>query len=79
MEFNAGASTSHAGRRATQYGATAGGARAQPKNKAVAAVLGGDLFLRTRREGVQQKSGGGGGGEIDVELLLHGAEKLAGV
>lgn len=50
----------------------------QPKNKAVAAVLGGDLYSRTRAaEGKQQQQRGGG--EIDVELLLHGAEKLAAV
>lgn len=56
-------------RRATVYG----GPR-QPKNKAVAAVLGGDLYARTRApESTRQK------GEIDVEALLHGAEKLAAV
>lgn len=56
-------------RRATLYG----GPR-QPKNKAVAAVLGGDLYTRTRApENARQK------GEIDVEALLHGAEKLAAV
>ena len=54
------------GRRATTYA----GAR-QPKNKAVAAVLGGDLFQATR--GTATK------GEMDVEVLLRGAEKLAGV
>lgn len=56
-------------RRATVYG----GPR-QPKNKAVAAVLGGDLYARTRApDSMRQK------GEIDVEALLHGAEKLAAV
>lgn len=56
-------------RRATVYG----GPR-QPKNKAVAAVLGGDLYNKTRAsESSRQK------GEIDVEALLHGAEKLAAV
>ena len=45
----------------------------QPKNKAVAAVLGGDLFQATRG-GTEMKKG-----DLDVELLLHGAEKLAAV
>ena len=45
----------------------------QPKNKAVAAVLGGDLFEATRG-GVEKKKG-----ELDVEVLLKGAEKLAAV
>lgn len=60
-----------AARRTTMYG----GGR-QPKNKAVAAVLGGDLYQRTRKDGiaaVRQK------GEVDVEVLLEGAEKLAAV
>ncbi|KAF2862247.1 DASH complex, subunit Spc34 [Piedraia hortae CBS 480.64] len=56
-------------RRATVYQAR------QPKNRAVAAVLGGDLYARTRRiTSTQQKSG-----EWDVEALLTGAEKLAAV
>jgi len=46
--------------------------RQGPKNKAVAAVLGGNLYQKTRREGVQK-------GEIDVEVLLEGAERLAAV
>lgn len=46
----------------------------QPKNKAVAAVLGGDLYQRTRRDpSTRQK------GEVDVEVLLEGAERLAAV
>lgn len=44
------------------------------KNKAVAAVLGGDLYQR-----IQQQPDGRGRGEADVEILLHGAEKLAAV
>lgn len=56
-------------RRATVYG----GPR-QPKNKAVAAVLGGDLYNKTRApETTRQK------GDINVEALLQGAEKLAAV
>ncbi|KAK4979122.1 hypothetical protein LTR42_001624 [Elasticomyces elasticus] len=58
-------------RRATGYGA---GVR-QPKSKAVAAVLGGDLYRKTRRAedaGVNRQG-------IDVEVLLEGAEKLGGV
>ena len=58
-----------ADRRKTAYGY---GAR-QPKNRAVAAVLGGDLFQATRG-GVETKKG-----ELDVEVLLRGAEKLAAV
>ncbi|KAK4903260.1 hypothetical protein LTR27_000188 [Elasticomyces elasticus] len=58
-------------RRATGYG---GGVR-QPKSKAVAAVLGGDLYKKTRRV---EDTGGKHGG-IDVEVLLEGAEKLGGV
>jgi hypothetical protein len=58
-------------RRAIQY------AGRQPKNKAVAAVLGGDLYQRTRKEGTgapgRQK------GDVDVEVLLQGAERLAAV
>jgi len=56
-------------RRATVYG----GAARQPKNKAVAAVLGGDLYAKTRSKEGRTK------GEIDVEVLLQGAEKLAAV
>ncbi|KAI9787623.1 MAG: hypothetical protein M1839_000154 [Geoglossum umbratile] len=61
--------------------------RAPRRNTAVAAVLGGDMVEQIRR-------GGGGGvgsgvgypgaegrekGEVDVEILLKGAEKLCGV
>ncbi|KAK5169186.1 uncharacterized protein LTR77_006495 [Saxophila tyrrhenica] len=60
--------TSGTTRRQTAY------APRQPKNKAVAAVLGGDLYQRTRTgETGRQK------GELDVEVLLKGAEKLAAV
>lgn len=65
------APTSNAARRATAYG------NRQPKSRAVAAVLGGDLYQRTRREGAA--ASGRQKGEIDVEVLLEGAEKLAGV
>ncbi|KAK3643152.1 hypothetical protein LTR56_004991 [Elasticomyces elasticus] len=51
------------------------GAR-QPKSKAVAAVLGGDLYRKTRRA---EDVGGNKQGGIDVEVLLEGAEKLGGV
>ncbi|KAL9091451.1 MAG: hypothetical protein Q9165_004837 [Trypethelium subeluteriae] len=74
------------GRRQTAFGGsqTPGAARAPRRNTAVAAVLGGDMVERLRR-------GGGGGvgtglgprpadprnkGEVDVELLLEGAERL---
>lgn len=50
-----------------------GGGRQTPRNKAVAAVLGGDLYQRTRREGMRAK------GEVDVDVLLEGAERLLNV
>lgn len=73
-------------RRTTRFNGNDGPAsttRAPRRNTAVAAVLGGDLVERIRR-------GGGGGvgsglgyrdnkGEVDVEVLLEGAEKLCGV
>jgi len=64
-----------AGRRATNY---VGGVR-QPKSRAVAAVLGGDLYQRTRKEGAAQGQAGRQKGEVDVDILLEGAEKLANV
>jgi hypothetical protein len=66
-----------AARRQTMYGGGAGGTR-QPKNKAVAAVLGGDLYQRTRRDEVTTGSARQKG-EVDVEILLEGAERLAAV
>ncbi|KAK3710914.1 hypothetical protein LTR37_009935 [Vermiconidia calcicola] len=65
---SAAPAASTAGRRQTGYGAR------QPKNKAVAAVLGGDLYQQTRGADTSRQKG-----ELDVELLLHGAEKLAAV
>ncbi|KAK4498092.1 hypothetical protein PRZ48_010748 [Zasmidium cellare] len=64
-----GPAQSTTSRRATVYG------QRQPKSKAVAAVLGGELYQRTRKEGaaVRQK------GEVDVEVLLEGAERLLAV
>ena len=60
---------SAADRRKTGY------ASRQPRNKAVAAVLGGDLFRATRAgDGAEKKKG-----DLDVEVLLQGAEKLASV
>lgn len=45
--------------------------RAAPRrNAAVAAVLGGEMHERITR---------GGGGEVDIEALLEGAERLCGV
>jgi len=55
---------------------TSGGntaSRAPRRNTAVAAVLGADLNSEIRRNENQQK------GEIDVEILLRGAEKLGEV
>lgn len=66
------APTTTAARRATAFG----GVR-QPKSRAVAAVLGGDLYQKTRKapaDGFGRQKG-----EIDVEVLLEGAEKLAAV
>ncbi|KAK4574085.1 hypothetical protein LTR86_001846 [Recurvomyces mirabilis] len=68
------ASTAAAARRAT----TVYTGRNQPKSRAVAAVLGGDLFKQTR-DGVNNNSLGRQKGEVDVEVLLEGAEKLAAV
>lgn len=62
-----GTSQAERQRRATGYVGRQG-----PKNKAVAAVLGRNLYQKTRREGFQK-------GEIDVEVLLEGAERLAAV
>ena len=76
-----------AGRRGTVYGgagAPPASRGSQPKrSRAVAAVLGGDLYRRTRR--AEELSGGNGParsrqkGEVDVEILLEGAEKLGAV
>ncbi|KAF2724280.1 DASH complex, subunit Spc34 [Polychaeton citri CBS 116435] len=60
-------------RRATVYGGAA--AYRQPRNKAVAAVLGGEMYARTRQQTDRLRVKG----ELDVELLLQGAEKLAAV
>lgn len=77
------------GRRQTAFGdsQTPNNARAPRRNTAVATVLGRDMVERIRR-------GGGGGigtglgpppadgrnkGEVDVELLLEGAERLCDV
>lgn len=56
-------------RRATTYGAR------QPKSKVVAAVLGGDLYSQTRSINLPGRQKG----DLDVELLLQGAEKLTSV
>lgn len=52
------------------------------RNTAVHAVLGGDMIEQLRRGGGGGAGGGIGGvstGEVDVELLLHGVEKLTSV
>ncbi|KXX75042.1 Reticulocyte-binding protein 2 a [Madurella mycetomatis] len=46
------------------------------RNMAVAAVLGGDLHAQIVRRGGEGRSGGG---DVDIEVLLHGAEKLCAV
>lgn len=53
---------------------TRGGSAAQPrKHTAVAAVLGGEMHERLRKGELDRK------GDIDVEVLLRGAETLCGV
>lgn len=47
------------------------------RNTAVAAVLGGDLHAQITRR--NPGGGGGGQGELDIEVLLRGAEKLCTV
>ncbi|KAK4237568.1 hypothetical protein C8A03DRAFT_34470 [Achaetomium macrosporum] len=52
------------------------------RNTAVAAVLGGDLhaqIVRGRGGGGGVQGGRGEGGDVDIEVLLHGAEKLCAV
>lgn len=58
--------------------------RRQPRqHTAVAAVLGGDLHAQIARPGGGGSGGGakgaGGAGDVDVEVLLRGAEKLCTV
>ncbi|TKA66203.1 hypothetical protein B0A55_08628 [Friedmanniomyces simplex] len=69
---SAAPASSTAGRRATTYGAR------QPKSRAVAAVLGGDLYQKTRKA-ADTGTAGRQKGDIDVEVLLEGAEKLGAV
>jgi len=55
---------------------------APTRNTAVHSVLGGDMVRQLRQAGAGGVGGGIGGvamGEVDVELLLLGAEKLIGV
>ncbi|EMC95518.1 hypothetical protein BAUCODRAFT_122834 [Baudoinia panamericana UAMH 10762] len=59
--------------------ATAHLARHQPRSRAVAAVLGGELYQKTRRVGAEGDATLQQKGELDVELLLEGAAKLAAV
>lgn len=55
--------------------ASAGRGAAPRRNTAVAAVLGGDLHEQIRKS----ERRGSSKGEVDVEVLLRGAEKLCGV
>lgn len=71
------------------FGTTGGGAnavRAPRRNTAVAAVLGDHLVERIRRgggggagTGIGYRSEGGNRNDVDVEVLLEGAEKLCTV
>lgn len=58
-------------------------ARPPRRHTAVAAVLGGDLYRRVRKARDEADAGRFGRtrerGDIDVEVLLEGAEKLCGV
>ncbi|KAI1186751.1 DASH complex subunit Spc34 [Nemania serpens] len=58
----------------TTSASTARGGAAPRRNTAVAAVLGGDLHEQIRRSERR-----GGRDDVDVEILLRGAEKLCGV
>ncbi|KAK3384993.1 DASH complex subunit Spc34 [Podospora didyma] len=49
------------------------------RNTAVAAVLGGDLHAQIVRRGGHGAGGGHSRGDVDIEVLLHGAEKLCTV
>ena len=71
----AGASTTAPSAAGARRGTVYAGQRAQPKSRAVAAVLGGDLYAKTRREGANVRAEG----EVDVGVLLEGAERLCGV
>ncbi|KAL1873878.1 hypothetical protein Daus18300_003750 [Diaporthe australafricana] len=51
------------------------------RSTAVAAVLGGDLHAKITRRALASArvEGAGGGGDVDIEVLLQGAEKLCNV
>lgn len=82
-EFGTSFSASAAGSVPAEKRRTTLAAPRQPRNRAVAAVLGGELYQRTRREAAAvsqaQVRGEKVKGEVDVEVLLEGAEKLAAV
>lgn len=58
------------------YGTGNGLIRSQKPNSAVATLLGGDLGEQIRKEGAKE---GKERAEVDVNLLLKGAEKLSSV
>jgi len=68
---------------ATKPSISSATSRAPKPQTAVAAVLGGDLFRRIRSAGVQSHSYGSTmakeKGDLDVDVLLEGAEKLCNV
>ncbi|KAL2186215.1 DASH complex, subunit Spc34 [Thermothelomyces heterothallicus CBS 203.75] len=60
-------------------GSSRGAGLAARRNTAVAAVLGGDLHAQIVRRGGQQHQPGQPGADVDIEVLLRGAEKLCAV
>lgn len=54
-------------------------ARRPRQHTAVAAVLGGDLHAQIVRRGGKAEDGSSAKGDLDVEVLLRGAEKLCSV
>ena len=75
------ATSYHVNEVANAYTGGAPGMRAPKRNTAVTAVLGKDLAQKIRRDcgGEHAAFGGKEKGEIDVEVLLAGAEKLCSV
>ncbi|KAL1843582.1 hypothetical protein VTJ49DRAFT_865 [Mycothermus thermophilus] len=81
------AAASGSRRRQTVFSVAAGEVTAGPppgsarssRNTAVAAVLGGDLHAQIVRGRSRAGGPGGSSGDVDIEMLLRGAEKLCAV